>query len=385
MWVLPVEADGRYDPKIEMRGTGPWRMTKWEPSVGFTFERNQDWHFKTGPTPLQGIYHPIVSEYSQRRAQFLSGNLWSHSIDSVPVVRPEEIVQTKKEQPKLAMYPKTFPVTRRPLFTFGFLPNSPFHDVRIRRAASMVIDRDSWIDAFYGVSQYEKDGLPVDARWDSHYMAGEPPYWIDPKGKGLGEGAAYFAHNVAEATKLIRAAGITGALKTPGFFNAGAGQDQQVQALVGMLNESKIFDVALSGFPTAEWNLKFHLAEGQHEGLAMNQSTGQSGDIDNHISVRYNEGNGQRIFFKKTPSQKMQDLVLAQRKELDEKKRNVILEDLQKEMAVVMPAVPWPGAATGFDLAWPYVENFAAFTARSNQTPMTETWTRFWYNEAKKA
>jgi hypothetical protein len=117
----------------------------------------------------------------------------------------------------------------------------------------------------------------------------------------------------------------------------------------------------------------------------MNQSTGQSGDIDNHISVRYNEGNGQRIFFKKSPSAKMQELVLAQRKELDEKKRNVILEDLQKEMAMVMPAVPWPGAATGFDLAWPFIENFAAFTARSNQTPMTETWTRFWYNEAKKA
>src|SRR4051794_41843002 len=97
----------------------------------------------------------------------------------------------------------------------------------------MVIDRDSWIDAFYGVTQYEKDGLPVDARWDSHYMAGEPPYWLDPKGKGLGEGAAYFAHNVAEATKLIRAAGITGALKAPGFFNPGAGHDQPGPGLGG--------------------------------------------------------------------------------------------------------------------------------------------------------
>ena len=54
---------------------------------------------------------------------------------------------------------------------------------------------------------------------------------IPQLGKGLGEGASYFHLNKDEATKLIRAAGISGALKTAGFFNAGAGQDQQVQAL----------------------------------------------------------------------------------------------------------------------------------------------------------
>ena len=71
----------------------------------------------------------------------------------------------------------------------------------------MLIDRDPWIDAFYNVSNFEAEGLPVDARWDSHYMAGEPPFWIDPKGDGLGEGAAYFKYNPEEAIKMIEAAG----------------------------------------------------------------------------------------------------------------------------------------------------------------------------------
>ena len=40
MWLMPREADGRFDPKLEMRGNGPWRLKKWEPSVGYTFTRN---------------------------------------------------------------------------------------------------------------------------------------------------------------------------------------------------------------------------------------------------------------------------------------------------------------------------------------------------------
>ena len=76
--------------------------------------------------------------------------------------------------------------------------------------------------------------------------------------------------------------------------------------------------------------------------------------------------------------------MLAQRKELDEKKRNVILEDLQKEMAVVMPAVPWPGAATGFDLAWPQFANFNLLTPKSTITAPSETWQMYWLDDSKK-
>ena len=61
-----------------------------------------------------------------------------------------------------------------------------------------------------------------------------------------------------------------------------------------------------------------------------------------------------------------------------------MLEDLQKEMALQMPTVPHPGAS-GFTLAWPHLANFGVFTPRSAQTPVIETWPRYWYDESKKA
>ncbi|HLF77291.1 MAG TPA: ABC transporter substrate-binding protein [Dehalococcoidia bacterium] len=386
MWLMPVEAEGRYDARSEMRGNGPWRLLKWEPSIGYTFERNEAWHISKDQPYLDGMETRIISEYSARRAQLTSGNMWTLGGGLAGgEIRAEDVLTVKSEVPKLNLFATEFPVTRRPLIGFSYLPNSPFHDVRVRRAISMIIDREGWIDAFYNVSGFEKAGLPVDARWESHYMAGDAPFWIDPKGKGLGEGAQYFQHNIAEAKKLMQAAGHNNKLKVPGFQN-GTAASQQVQSLQGMLNESGLFDISLETFPTAEWNIKFHLAEGKHEGIAFNQSTGQSGDIDAHISVRYNVGNGQRVmlpevfpWYKKT-----QDLILAQRKELDEKKRAVLLEDLQKEMALQMPTVPWPGAASGFTLAWPHLANFGVFVPRSAQTPMIEVWPRYWYDESKK-
>jgi len=302
-------------------------------------------------------------------------------------IRAEDVVPLKKEQPKLAMYADPFPITRRPLIGFNYKDGSPFLDVRVRRAVSMLIDREPWIDTFYNVSKFKAEGLPVDSRWESHYMAGEPPYWIDPKGKGLGEAAAFFQHNPAEAKKLVQAAGFNGPVKMTGFFQ-GNTQNREVEVLVSMITEGGIFDISpLENPPLAEWNTKFHAGQGLHDGIAMNQSTGQSGDIDQHISVRYNVGNGVRVMLPKVFPwyQKTQDLIEAQRKELDDKKRAVMLDDLQKELALQMPTVPWPGAANGFSLAWPYFANFASFNALSAQTPMTETWTHHWYDETKKA
>ena len=85
---------------------------------------------------------------------------------------------------------------------------------------------------------------------------------------------------------------------------------------------------------------------GLHEGLAINQGPGVSGDIDNQITVRFNVTAAPPQCLLRTVFpfyEKTQSLIDAQSKELDDKKRQGILSDLQKEMAVQMPAVPWPG------------------------------------------
>jgi ABC-type transport system substrate-binding protein len=387
LWMMPVEADGRFDPKAEMRGSGAWRLERWDQSVSFRYERNESWHNK--PVFFDKMEQPIVSEYAARRAQLVAGNVLAYAPASMERIIAEDIIPTKKEQPKLGIYADTFPDSRPSMVGFSYLPNSPFHDTRVRRAASMLLDRESFIDAFYNVSNFEKEGLPVESRWHTHFAAGEPPYWVDPKGKDLGEGAQYFQLNVAEATKLVRAAGFNQALKMPGFFSTGGTQsiNRQIQVIQEMMQQGNLFNIELTGLPTNDFNNRVFNGGGLHEGLAMNQGPGVSGDIDNQITVRFNvTANPPQCLLRTVFPfyQKTQSLIDAQRKELDDKKRLAILSDLQKEMALQMPAVPWPGIANGFSLAWPQFANYNLQTAKSSITAPSESWPSFWYDESKK-
>jgi ABC-type transport system substrate-binding protein len=387
LWLMPAEADGRFDPKAEMRGSGAWRLDRWEPSIGMKYSRNPDWHLK--PPFFDQMEMPIVSEYAQRRAQFIAGNVAAFAPGTMAQVPSDEILPIKREQPKLNLYADTFPDARPAMVSFGLQENSPFLDTRVRRAVSMLIDRETFIDVFYNVSVYESEGLPVESRWHSHFAAGEPPYWIDPKGNGLGEGAQYFKFNPDEAKKLMQAAGHNAPLSMQAHVSAGATQTslRQQEAIHEMLQQGNMFQLAINSVPTNEFNIRYFNGGGLYDGIVLSQGPGVSGDIDNHITVRFNvKANPPQSLFRTVHPwyEKIQSLIEAQRVELDEKKRATILADLQKEMALQMPAVPWPGIASGFSLAWPFMGNYNLYTAKSSITAPSETWQTYWYDESKR-
>jgi peptide/nickel transport system substrate-binding protein len=387
LWMMPKEADGGFDPKAEMRGTGAWRLEKWESSVSVNYVRNDTWHLK--PTFFDRMEMPIVTEYAQRLAQFKAGNVISFApLDAFSRIPSEEVLAVKAEQPKINLYADPFPDARPAMISFGLQENSPFHDTRVRRAVSMLVDRETFIDVFYNVSIFEKEGLPVESRWHSHFAAGEPPYWIDPKGDGLGEGAQYFKFDPAEAKKLMQAAGFSSPLNLPAHISASSTQSatRQQEAMQEMLQNGNLFALSLNSVPTNEFNQKYFNGGGLYDGIVVNQGPGVSGDIDNHITVRFNvKANPPQCLLRTVFPwyQKAESLIEAQRIELDEKKRLGILTDLQKEMALQMPAVPWPGIANGFSLAWPAMGNFAAFTAKSTITAPSETWPGLWFDASK--
>jgi ABC-type transport system substrate-binding protein len=379
--IMPKEAEGGFDARTDQRGSGPWVLRKWEPSVGYTYDRNPNWHVRKGEPFLDTVQLTLIPEAAQRRAQLLAGNLWS------TVLNAEEVIATKREQPRLSMYDDGYPWGGPNHIAFGFgTPDSPFQDARVRRALSMVIDRDLWVDSIYNVSKFESQGLAMDPRWNSHYSADDKKFWIDPQGQGLGEGAAYFKYNVEEATKLMRAAGHNQALKSTALVQ-GAGT-QMITALHGMLQESGLFDLPIKSLTTNEYTQQVFNGQGKFEGIAMLQNQGVRGDIDQYLSTRWSPGGAsgtQAMFPEVYPwYRKAQDLVTAQRRELDEKKRLVVLEDLQKELATQMPTVPWPGAANGFTLAWPHLANFGVFKGPATIDDASIIWPRFWYDESKR-
>ena len=380
--LMPIEAEDKFNTKIDQRGSGPWMLRRWDPSQGYVYDRNPNWHVRKGQPFLDTIDLRLISEYAARRAQLVAGNIWNADING------PDIIATKKEQSKLNMYANQFPWGGQNHLSFGWAPGNQWGDVRVRRAASMVIDRSAWIDAFYNVSTFESEGLPMDARWNSHYFADDKKYWLDPQPSNskLGEGAQFFKFNVDEATKLMRAAGFTQPVKSLAIV-AGAG-NTQVTALHAMLQDSKLFDLTVTSMPTSEHNIKIYNNSGDFEGISMQMNHGVRGDIDQYLSTRWSPGGAsgtQSMFPEVFPwYRKAQELVTQQRHELDDRKRFSLLEALQKELAIQMPTVPYPGAANGFSLAWPQLANFNVLTTQTGGDNPSGVWPGYWYDESKK-
>ncbi len=56
-FVYPVEAESDFDANVEMRGSGPWLLDKYEPSVTFQYRRNPNYYDSSRPY-LDGVDLP---------------------------------------------------------------------------------------------------------------------------------------------------------------------------------------------------------------------------------------------------------------------------------------------------------------------------------------
>ena len=99
---------------------------------------------------------------------------------------------------------------------FGFRPTdkAPFRDERLRQAFSMTWDRDQYIDVMFNVKGFTDNGIPVRTSWSTsvqnNYFAS---WYLNPQGKDFGPNAKYFKRDVAEAKKLVAAAGFPNGLE----------------------------------------------------------------------------------------------------------------------------------------------------------------------------
>jgi ABC-type transport system substrate-binding protein len=241
--LLPKEITSGYDPKTDLIGTGPFVLTKYTPSVGYSFKRNPDYYDKDFAL-VETVEMPIVPEYATALAQFKTGNIYSMgSGGNTPKVRPEDILATKRDEPRLQIYPADLG-GGGPRMGFGYLPKSPFLDERVRQAFSMAIDRDLYMDTFLNVGKFQSEGLNVESRWNTGLMATFEGWWLDPKGKNFGPNARYYQRDIAEAKKLLSAAGFTTGMKdVPAtYITTGELGDlpKQSQVIEGMLQDAGI-------------------------------------------------------------------------------------------------------------------------------------------------
>jgi len=369
-YVMPTEAEGKFDPKSVARGSGPFMLENWTPSVGFEYKANPEWSEKGRPF-LAGIKRVLLPEYATALAQFEAGNLWSFA-----GLRQEDILRTKRSHPEMVLR-ATYQDGGGHYLVLSQQPDSPMRDVRVRRAASMLIDRDAWIGVIYNADEFTKAGMPVDIRWNSHMSAGFTG-WVDPRTKDMGEGGKYFQHNVEEAKKLLSAAGYDRTkAKVSHFYQTNtAVYIPRNETLDGMLREGFDLDFRVLDYQT-EWRQVCQVSAGKaFNGFCYNTSSGFN--AENYLTSVYTPEGKFRMAADPIPG--ITDLTRKIKTEINSERQMSMIADLQRQLAMEMPNIHMPGYTSPFTLNWPWLENYGVF---SNTLPSARLYSWYWYNKEK--
>ena len=388
VYILPSEADGGYNFKVDMRGTGAWRLKEFSPDSRAVFEKNPDW-YDAGKVFLDGLIYYIIPEYAARLAQFRSGAL--AEIDFA--ASQEDVLPTKQQLPHLLMAADD-QFDRTPFWLrFGYVEKSPFRDERVRKAASMVIDRDLYVETFGNVDRFRQAGLESPTAWHTCFGAGEST-WLDPKNdKEFGENAKWFKHNPAEAKKLLTAAGFTTALDTQLTLSGSPGQNslsKPADVLVGMWNDSGLFNFKFNYVDlNSVFRPSFHWNYGQHEGISIGGGGADYPDPDGNLQANFKSGVPRSGFVGADgkPDAYLDDIIAKQRSETDWNKRLALFYDYQRHFASKMYFMHQPGDALGFLLAQPWFGNWRFFRGQSDSgggAEMQEGGISYWIDNSKK-
>jgi ABC-type transport system substrate-binding protein len=377
--IMPKEAEGGFDTRRNPMGAGSYYLAEYVPSAYLAYARNPNHFDKTSSWPDR-IETPIISESAQVNAQLVAGNIYANR----NAVSPDAALPIKRDAPEINLYQTDIGNVGVTVF-FGFKATpperTPFRDVRVRQAFSMALDRDLYLDTFANVSTFQAEGLPVDTAWNSALAPSDyKGWWLDPKSKEFGPNGQYYQQNLAEAKKLLSAAGfgsgLTAVSNQIGSTDYGLFYARQIEVIEGMANEAGFkFEKAIHGYAT-NWNAEFRDSRGYFEGLAYRQTPipAEPGDA---LYVTYNKAgsfyygfdpDGKGVTSSSGPfigDPTCEDLTQKLRSEFDTAKRISYAHDLQRHLGKQQYFMRALGAATGFDVAWPVIRNFGIYNGLS--------------------
>ena len=365
-YIVPKESDG---PGLDLRrtqlGSGPFMLSEYNPSARYVYKRHDGYH-EASRVFIDELQLPIVSEYATALAQFRAGSIYRYA------VRSEDILSAKRDLPQLQLYQLDVQQQTYSAF-FGWNPalgaKTPFRDRRMRQALSAAWDRDLFIEANYNVGEFAKQGIELETRWNTAVYSVADGWWLDPKGKDFGPNARYFKFDLAEAKKLVSAAGYANGLDIDAQYvttgQYGANFNRQVEVLMNFAREAGMRMTTKPVDFSTDWRPKIADSAGDFEGISFRIFPEGSQDWGDRLYSVYHPKGGLNytgLFNTDTSTWKNGDPKLTEiiekvRSEFETPKRVELIKEFQRLDAAEMYRPRFPGSAAGLGIVWPVVRN----------------------------
>lgn len=387
-FIMPREAES-IDIRRTPIGAGTYYLSEYTPSARLVYTRNPASYFKEAyPAKIET---PIISEASQVVAQLIAGNIYTHYTN----VSPEVVLDIKRQAPDIALYQTNIANFGVSVF-YGFRASEKarFRDVRLRQAFSMSIDRDLFLDTLANVAKFKAEGLPVETAWNTALNPSDyKGWWLDPKGKDFGENAKFYQHNIAEAKKLLAAAGFPNGVEVDSQESAGTNYGlayhPQLEALQGMAAEAG-FRFNRTQHQIGTWNPDYRDSRGFFEGIAwrLTPRPAEPGDglyalYNKNGSLNYGfDPDGKGLTSKDGPfhgDPTLDDLTQKIRTEFDNNKRIQYAHEVQRYHGKMQYFQHAFASTSSFNVAWPVLRNFSVFTGLA----WGYLWQRYWIDETQ--
>jgi len=350
VWVEPVEAmRGGFDPKGQMRGTGPFTLEEFKPNVSYKYKRNPDWYGGPDRPYVDAVELSIIPNAAQVEAQFKAGN-FNFGGGLVPASDIPALVKSTPDSQIVTTVP-----TASGVWSFNLGAADLWKDERVRRAVSMAFDRNAFADVLYAPKNLEAFGLKTRTYWMSPLSPGLGAEWLDPSGKDFGPSGKYMQHDIAESRKMLAAAGfddkrpLTFELDiTPEYFPDWEARSQATQSLLAEAGiKMEIFNTPYTSDFVPNILRSKTKFKGHKMLAAVSPFAGAAKSCAAEgLSNYYSSWGGNTATGSNFPD--LDKLITEQRRTLDAKERLAKTHDIQRYMVEHMVVMP---AAAVIDLA----------------------------------
>jgi peptide/nickel transport system substrate-binding protein len=364
-WIFPREAlAGGYDPSKTIIGSGPFTLASATPDVGYVLKKNPDW-FEAGRPYVDQVNLAVIPETAQQMAQFSSGHLDEVSVGG------NDLGTMKQNNPKATVL-TIVPALAGSIYMQVSDPTSAFHDDRVRQALSMAIDRAAIMKAVY--NNQAENGLFVQPSLGK---------WALKMSQLDTATAAYYQYNLADAKKLLQAAGVLDQTFKFAFVGDGQGTSAlywYTPTATAVHNMLVATGLKVEQFPI-QWSRDFlDAGKGYRQGYFPKDTMSFSGqqpftEVDEVIFSFFDSQSTQNETNVRDPA--LDAMIAKARTIVDENDRLTAYLNIQKYIAGKVYVAVGPGGYT-YTLVQPRVKNYQFGT---QQGEVVETYSKVWLTQ----